>query len=430
MRLFLLLALLLPALTSVAEAYYTHPLVDEVQTLRVITDGDFQRLPVIDNTVNSSLEISFDVLADQQYYLQYQVIHCDADWQADDLSELDYLDGFQPTRVTEVTPSFNTYVNYWHYSLKFPNEETRLLISGNYTVIFHLEDDPDAQVAMACFSVTEQMAFVGGEVSGNTDIDYRESHQQLTLQCTWSQARLPYLNPASDLRLVVTQNHRPDTRREIQHPSRIESSRACYEHLPELIFEAGNTFRRFEFTDRRYATLGIEQVRYVEPYFEVQLPLQKSRQGNFYLYDQDQHGRYVINALRVDDVNVESEYFWANFYLDGAMAPRNGASIYLTGDFSYGELTDAYRMIYDEDRQCFVGRVLLKQGHYNYQFLCGKEWTPAEPSPVAPGAYRSPMTLEPVEGNYYEARNQYDIYVYYRAPGQRYDRLLGVAQLQ
>lgn len=425
MRLFLLLALLVPAVAQAAEAYYTHPLVDEVQTLRVITDGDFQRLPVIDNTANSYLEISFDILSDQQQYLQYQIVHCDAQWQADDLSELDYVDGFQPTRVTQVTPSFNTYVNYWHYSLRFPNEDTHLLISGNYAVIFHIEDEPDLPVAVACFSVTEQMAFVGGEVSGNTDIDYRESHQQLTLQCTWSQARLPYLNPASDLRLVVTQNHRPDTRRDILQPSRIEAGRACYEHLSSLIFEAGNTFRRFEFTDRRYATLGIEQVRYVEPYFEVQLPMQKSRQGSFYLYDQDQHGRYVVNALRVDDVRIEAEYFWANFYLDGAMAPRGGAQVYVTGDFTYGELTDAYRLQYDPELQCFVGRVLLKQGHYNYQFLCAQEWTPAQLSSASPHA-----TLQPTEGNYYEARNQYDIYIYYRAPGQRYDRLLGVAQLQ
>ena len=141
-----------------ASAYYTHPLSDDVKTLQVITDGDFRKLPVIDNTENSSLEISFDILSDEELFLQYQVIHCDAQWEQDDLSELDYVDGFQPTRVTEVSPSFNTFVNYWHYSVAFPNEDVRLLVSGNYAVIFHLESDPDEQVAIACFSVTEQMA--------------------------------------------------------------------------------------------------------------------------------------------------------------------------------------------------------------------------------------------------------------------------------
>lgn len=404
------------------ERCYTHPLADDVKTLRVITDGDFQRLPVIDNTNNSSLEISFDILSDEQLFLQYQVIHCDADWRQDDLSELDYIDGFQPSRVENVTPSFNTYVNYWHYSLSFPNAEVGLLISGNYAVIFHIEGDPDSVVAMACFSVSEQMAFVGGEVSGITDIDYRQEHQQLTLQCSWSPSRMPYLNPASDLRLVVTQNHRPDTRRVIASPSRMEAGKAYYEHNPSLIYEAGNTFRRFEFTDRHYAALGIEQVRFIDPYYEVQIPLQRSRQGGFYLYDRDQHGRYVLNALRVDDVNIEGEYFWANFELAGAMPPRNGASVYLSGDFTYGELLEPYQMQYDPAQEVFRGRVLLKQGHYNYQFLCGEEWTPADAQPS-----RTP-TLGPCEGNYYESHNEYDVYVYYRAPGERYDRLLGVAQ--
>ena len=82
-------------------------------------------------------------------------------------------------------------------------------------------------------------------------------------------------------------------------------------------------------------------------------------------------------------------------------------------------------MDYDPELQCFVGRALLKQGHYNYQFLCGHEWVPDFTGESNPHA-----TLSVCEGNYYEACNQYDIYVYYRAPGARYDRLLGVAQLE
>lgn len=413
-----------PLVASQAEVLYTHPLSDDVHTLRVVADGDFAKLPVIDNTANSSLEISFDVLQDDPLYLQYRLVHCDADWQPDDLSELDYVDGFMPVRVEDVVPSFNTFANYWHYSLRFPNEDLTLQVSGNYAVIFQLEDDPDEVVAVACFSVSEQMAFVGGEVSGNTDVDYRAEHQQLTLQCTWSPSQLPYLDATNDLRLVVSQNRRPDTRRQLVHPSRLEAGKVWYEHVPSLIFEAGNTFRRFEFIDRHYATLGVEHLGYQEPFYEVELVPQSARSGGFYRFDQDQHGRYVVHALRVDDVNVEGEYFWADFRLLGAMPPRRGQALYLTGDFTYGELLPRYRLTYDPDAQSFTARVLLKQGHYNYQFLCGPEWTPdlgLDPQPAC--------SLSVVEGNYYEARNEYDVYVYYRAPGARYDRLLGVGLL-
>ena len=416
-------------LVSQAETYYTHPVGDDVHTLQVVADGDFRKLPVIDNTGNSTLEISFDILGDDQQYLQYRVVHCDAQWQADDLSELDYVDGFMPVRVEEVRPSFNTFVNYWHYGVSFPNENVALQISGNYAVIFHQEDDPDEVVAVACFGVTEQMAFVSGEVSGNTDIDYRQEHQQLTLQCAWSQQRLPHLDPTSDLRLFVTQNHRPSTRRELLRPSRIEGGKAWYEHQRDLIFEAGNTFRRFEFTDRHYATLGVEQLRYHAPYYEVDLVLQQARSGGYYRYDQDQHGRYVVHALGVDDEATESEYFWANVSLAGAMPPRKAGEIYLAGDFTYGELIEPYRMVYDPETQCYEGRVLLKQGHYNYQFVCGPEWIPDYGTPFAESD-RGRITTSVCEGNYYETRNEYDVWVYYRAPGARYDRLLGVAQIE
>lgn len=396
--------------------YFTHPIDAQVKTLRTIVDGDFARLPVIDNTKNSSLEISFDYLSNEEPFLEYRIIHCDADWRADDLSELDYLDGFLPVKVVDARPSFNTFTNYFHYSVSFPNEDVKLLVSGNYAVIFHDENDPDTPLAVATFSVSEQMAFVKGEVSANTDIDYLQQHQQLTLQCSWSQQQLPYLDPAHDLKLVVTQNHRPDTRRTIVAPSRMEMGKAYYEHLQPLIFEAGNTYRYFEFTDPRYATLGVERVYYQAPEYHVQLVQDAARSGSFYRYDQDQHGRYLVRALRVDDVDTESEYFWAEFSLTGAMPSKGSGGIFLTGDFTCGEISDAYRMNYDLERQCYTSKILLKQGYYNYQYLVQLP--------------DDRLTTSIVEGNYYETQNQYDVYVYYRPVGARYDRLLGVAQLQ
>lgn len=396
------------------ERYYTHPIADEIKTLRTVVDGDFMRLPVIDNTENSQIEISFDYLANEEPYLEYRIVHCDAQWQQDDLSELDYLDGFLPVKMERAKPSFNTFSNYFHYSVNFPNEDVRLLVSGNYAVIFYEEGDTETPLAAATFSVSEQLAFVAGEVSANTDIDFRQQHQQLTLQCTWSQPQLPYLDPAHDLQLVVTQNHRTDTRRTLSVPSRMEAGKAFYEHQRPLIFEAGNTYRRFEFTDYRYATFGVERVRYQAPEYHVSLVRDQSRAGSFYRYDQDQHGRYLVRALRVEDVDTESEYFVAEFTLSDAMPPKGSGGIYLSGDFTYGETTDAYRMQYDLERQCYVAEVRLKQGHYNYQYLV-KDAT-------------GKLSSQVVEGNYHETQNQYDVYVYYRPMGARYDRLLGVAQ--
>ena len=392
------------------DAYVTRPVASEVGALRTVVDGDFRRLPVLDMNGASTLEVSFDLLSDHQAYLAYRVIHCDCDWQPSDLSELDYAEGFMPVRVVDVRPSFNTFVNYWHYAVSFPNDDVRLLLSGNYAVVFHTEGDPDDVVAVATFAVSEQAAVLEGSVSANTDVDFRAGHQQLSLSLAWSPTRMPYLDAAADVTLVAHQNRQPYTRRVVTTPARLEAQRAWYEHDPRLIFEAGNTWRRFEFVDERYATLGVERVRYHAPYHYVRLLSAQPRVRQPYYYDQDQQGRFLIAARRVDDVDTEADYFWAQFVLDMAPQPE---PVYLSGDFTYGLLPPIALMDYDDEVEAYTAQVLLKQGAYNYQFLT-----------LGPDGQPTPG---PIEGNRFETQNEYDIWVYYRPPSARYDRLLTTA---
>ena len=406
--LFVLAMVLLPLHAQIS-GYRTQPLVPEIKTLQTIVGDDFMRLPVIDLSGKEGLEISFDYLSDEQAWLSYRIIHCDRNWNQDDLDELEFADGFLPVRITDVAPSFNTFVSYYHYRISFPNEDVSLTASGNYAVLIHPEDDEDDILAVATFSISEQLAFVKGEVSGNTDIDYNKSHQQLTIDLSWGQSKLPYVDPAEDIRLVVRQNRSDETRREIAAPARIEGSRAVYEHNRDLIFDAGNSFRRFEFTDVRYATFGVDHVDYHAPYYYVTLQTGRSRSDAAYLYDQDQHGRYLVHALHVSDEPTEAEYFKARFMLKAPMSlERKG--IYLSGDFTYGQFSVDFRMNYDENEDIYWKDVVLKQGAYNYKYYVDEK----------------PSALE---GDHYETDNEYDIYIYYRPNGARYDRLLGVAQI-
>ena len=402
-----------PVLASVrteAPPYDTRPVAPTVRTLRTVVDGDFRRLPVLDMAGASRLEISFDVMGDERAYLAYSVVHCDHNWQPDGLPQLDYAEGFMPVRVEEARPSFNTFVGYWHYSVTFPNDDVRLLASGNYAVLFHAEDDPDDVWAVATFGISEQMAVVEGTVSANTDVDYRAAHQQLTLALAWSGSRLPYLDAASDVTLTVEQNRQPYTRRTLTAPSRLGAQRAHYEHDPRLVFEAGNTWRRFEFVDERYATLGVENVRYHAPYHHVRLHTSRPRARVPYYYDEDQQGRFLITAKRVDDPDTEADYFWAQFVLD--MMPT-GTPIYLSGDFTYGLQDDETEMRYDEETEAYTAEILLKQGAYNYRYVTLRpDGTPS---------------TEAVEGNHYETRNEYDVRAYYHPAGARYERLLTTA---
>lgn len=406
--LFLFVMVLCPLHAQILK-HSTRPFVEEVKTLQTIVDGGFMKLPVIDMEGNSSIEISFDYLSDEQPWLAYHIVHCDADWHQDDLGEMDYVEGFFPVKIEDVQPSFNTFVSYYHYSVKFPNEDVKLTASGNYAVLIHPEDDEDNVIAVATFSVSEQIAFAKGEVSGNTDIDFLKTHQQLSFDVSWGQSKLPYLDPASDLKIVVRQNRREDTKRVMSVPTCVESGKAVFEHNRDLIFDAGNNYRRFEFTDLRYATIGVENIRYEAPYYCVNLRLDAPRNTSNYLFDKDQNGRYLVRALRVSDQNVEAEYFKARFTLKADVMFSN-KGIYLSGDFTYGQYSDEFRMEYDDESGLYWKDVILKQGSYNYIYAVDG----------------IPSVLE---GDFHEAENEYDIYIYYRPNGARYDRLLGVADI-
>ena len=390
--------------------YKTAPLIQEIKTLQVIVDEDFMNLPVIDLEGNSSLEISFDYLAEEQPWLCYRILHCDAEWKPDNLSEMDYADGFFPVRIEDVKPSFNTFTSYFHHKIFFPNEDVQLKVSGNYAVLIHPEGEEDNIVAVATFSVSEQMLFAKGEVSANTDIDFHATHQQLSFEVSWSQTRLPYLDPINELKIFARQNRNEATKREVKMPLRIETGRAIYEHNRDLIFEARNVFRRFEFVNEKSASMGVEYIRYQAPHYVANLWTDKPRNNVNFRYDKTQFGRYLIRATRVSDVDTEADYFKAVFTLD-APPSYNVKGIYLTGDFSYGEESEEFRMNYDSEQNIFWKEIILKQGAYNYMYSVGDN-----PSPI--------------EGNFYETENEYDIFIYYHPNGARYDRLMGVGTIR
>ena len=60
--------------------------------------------------------------------------------------------------------------------------------------------------------------------------------------------------------------------------------------------------------------------------------------------------------------------------------------------------------------------MLLKQGAYSYQYLV-----------TDPGQQEGQTSV--VEGNRYETMNHYTAYLYNRRPGERFDRLIGVASI-
>lgn len=377
-------------------------------SLQVEVEGVPLSTPVITLGGNDRVVVSFDELADERRYMRYELIHCDAAWQPDGLVDSEFLDGFNQGDVDDYAFSESTLVHYVHYRIVLPNDQLRFTISGNYLLRVYPEDNPDETLLQARFKVDERAVAVNGNVTTITDIDTNGSHQQLEFAV--SVGEYPVDDLYNDLRVVIEQDGRLDNAVTISQPLRLNGRTAIYEHRRPLIFEAGNEYRRFETISTTYPGMGVENIAYLAPVYNMNLYVDRPRRDGMYQYDQTQHGRYFIREYNSSESDVQADYVLTHFALE--MPEQPGLEIYLDGDMVNRRLDPVSMMRYNHSTGRYERSLLLKQGAYNYQYLARR-----------PGD--TVASAGTVEGNYYPTIHEYTVSVYHRQRGSRYDRLIG-----
>lgn len=379
--------------------------VDNIKSLQLMVNGEWGEQPVMLLGGGNYVEISFDDLQHNYVRYTYSITHCNADWKPSDLVRSEYMTGFDDNRIDDYDQSMNTEMEYNHYSFTLPNDDVKLLVSGNYVVnIF--EDGDDEPIACACFSVLEPHVGLSMGVTNNTDIDTYANHQQLSFSINYSgfQTR----NAIDELIPVVRQNNRWDNAVFNLKPTFMRVNEMVYEHNRSLIFEAGNEYRRFEILDRHVPTMRVDKMHYDGDYYHATIMTDEQRTA--YLFDRDQDGRYwVRNGNNVDN-ETESDYYFTHFRLEMPQIP--GGELYINGDLTNNRFDDAYKMEYDLMDHSYQIVLPLKQGSYNYQYLFVRDG-------------ETVGHVAPAEGSFHQTENEYSVYVYYRPFGSRYDKLVG-----
>lgn len=411
MRIRLTLILLFVSLAISAQIHRTRAISPDIYTIQVNANGEWDRQPIINLNSSDYINLNFDRICEDSFNrLKYKILLCNADWTPNkSVSEVEYLDGFNDNPIDDYTSSINTTVNYTHFNLDLPNNDVNFKLSGNYLVVVYEEDNPENIMLTACFSLIDTKASIMAQVSSVTDIDANKEHQQVSFSV---QHHLQMRDPVTELKVFVRQNNRLDNERHSFRPSMITPNKIGYEHIRDLIFEAGNEYRRFETSSYRANGLNIAHIEYQRPYYLMEIAADEVKKGRTYSYDQDQNGRYIIRNRDSEAANTEADYFLTQFTL--AMDEPLLQRIYVNGDFTDNTFTDKYQMKYDHGSRSYSLTLLLKQGLYNYQYLThtGDKYSPSF-----------------TEGNYYNTENKYDILVYYRPFGQRYDSLIGMSTI-
>lgn len=385
------------------------------RTLYVRLNDDLMADPVMMlNDQVSKLVFSFDELTDDRSYLRARLVHCNADWQPSNLSEAEYVEGFNQADIDDWGYSSNTFVHYVNYKFTLPDEGLRPLVSGNYLLQVYDPDDPDTTLAQARFRVAESGVAIAGNADGRTDRSFNSKLQQLSLAVTPLSATGNY-NPYSDLKIEILQNGRPDTSRILSAPSRMQGNAYIYEHQPVLIFPGGNEYRRFETVRNNYAGMGVDHTGLEDSMYNAWLFDSKLRAEGEYSFDKTQRGRFLIDEYNSTDPDLGADYILTHFVLD---APEfDNADVYIEGDLSQRSFGDHNRMRYLKDAKKYVVSIPLKQGSYNFQYV------------VKSREVNSPADPAPIEGNHFETLNEYNVYIWLRTPGSRADRLLGTSTI-
>ncbi|RLD60202.1 MAG: hypothetical protein DRJ05_05115 [Bacteroidetes bacterium] len=222
-------------------------------------------------------------------------------------------------------------------------------------------------------------------------------------------------NPFTGLKIAVLQNERQDNAIRDLKPKMMIGNKINYDYDRENVFNGGNEFREADIKSMRYNSGYVASIdKDYEGYLAYLMPEEK-RTFEVYKTIEDINGKMKIKTEDGDNSDTEADYIAVHFYLSYPV-PLIDGDIHIYGALTDRSFSDESKMAYNFKEKAYVKTLILKQGYYNYQYIF-----------LPNGKSAGDETF--IEANHWETENDYTIYVYYRQPGENYDRLIGVKHI-
>ncbi|MBW2936646.1 DUF5103 domain-containing protein [Aureisphaera sp. CAU 1614] len=378
-----------------------------IRTIQFTGNTQQSQLPII--RLGERLTLTFDDINGNEEDYYYKITHHNFDWSKSDLSKGEYLDGFDDVRIETYENSLNSLQLYSHYILSFPNRETRgVTKSGNY--LLSIYNDDGVLIFTRKFMVVEEQVAVGVEIKRSRNLKYIDTKQ--TVQFSINSKDQLLINPNQSLHTLVLQNSNLKTAITNLKPQYTMGSELIYRYDQESSFWAGNEFYNFDSKEARAANNGIRRIE-LSDLFEHYLYTNISRADRPYTYYPDINGNFVVRQFSAENSDIEAEYIRMHFALQ-YYEDIGDKELHIYGNFNNWTIDESTYMRYDEETDTFRNTRLFKQGFYNYRYvLVDRDGS------IDQGA---------IDGNFWQTENDYTVLVYYRGPGQRYDKIIGMGK--
>jgi hypothetical protein len=385
---------------------------DKIKTVLLHKEGWNLSYPVMKLGSSDRLVISFDFLGNSIDTYYYTFVHCTKDWQKSDIFPNDYLEGFPENQLEEFHPSFNTTVNYIHYSLVFPNDRIKFKVSGNYVLVVYPVNNPEKPVLTRRFIITEDAVSIKADAHRPRMTADNNTSQQIDFSIVYPGVNIT--DPYRNIFAFILQNG--IWRKSIRNlkPDFLGTNELRFTSLANKnIFPGGNEFRYFDIKSIRYNTEFVSRIEFMAPYYHVFLFPSENREFKPYFYWQDFNGKYYVAVQEGRNADTDADYVNVYFTLPSPNIVPDG-KMYVSGALANWKLDAGNVMFYNEQKRQYECTMLLKQGWYNYEYV----FSPKGSYSIYPSEF---------EGNHYETENDYLILVYYRNPRERFDRVIGSA---
>lgn len=357
--------------------------------------------------LGDQFQLSFDDLYgnEEDYYFELQ--HFNYNWTPSDLSKNEYLNGIDGQRIQDYENSFNTLQTYSHYRLYFPNKFCQITKSGNY--ILSILNKNKEIVFTKKFVMIDNLCDVGMLVKRSRTLE--DIKQKQNLELTIKSTSILFQNPMQNVKVVLFQNGRWNNQIVNVKPQFSMGNDLVFRYATDTQFFGGNEYLFFDTKDSRATINNVAKVDRSSGLYSAYLYSDSARKNKAYTFYPDINGNFVVRRLNIQNNEVEADYMWMYFtFFSPDVTAKTG--IYVTGMFNNNQLTDENKMDYNADKGVFEKAILIKQGFVNYNY------TQVTPD----GKIDNPNNPD---GNYYETENVYTALVYYRANGERYDRVIG-----
>lgn len=381
--------------------------VTNIKSVKINPFGSPLQPPVVYLGNRQSLIVSFDDMDNEQKDYTYEIVHCNKDWTPSSLERIEYLDGFANEEIVSANFSVNTFVPYINYRLTLPNSDITWNISGNYLLIIYEGDDVDDRLPVITrrFMVVDKKVNVSINTRRPLDVSKLRTHYEFDLFVNNKDYKI--IDSRNNLSVTVLQNYRWDIAISDLKPRFSVGDQMTIDNTGKISFPALKEFRSVDIRSLDFMANGIVSIDLNSYGTDVLLELARPRGDSYYTTIPDANGQYVIQNRDLGSDVTGGDYANVIFTLE---SPERDEEVYVMGAFTDWKLDEMYRMRYYDDKQVYVAEILLKQGYYDYFFGTDDN---------------GQLNARALEGSWADTENDYQVFVYLREPGDRYDRLIG-----